>query len=99
MLWFDNDPKLDIQAKIIKAADFYQKKYGVHPDFVFRPSQHVNEWRITPQWDSSKTQSTNFAKPFLAGNSRQYHLAAPLAAHRMYSNNKKSSLVPASLIF
>lgn len=43
MLWFDNDPKLDIQAKIIKAADFYQKKYGVHPDLCYvHPSMLMN---------------------------------------------------------
>jgi len=35
MLWFDNDPKLDLTAKIIKAAEFYQKKYGIKPDVCF----------------------------------------------------------------
>jgi hypothetical protein len=35
MLWFDNDPKIDLQTKINKAVDFYQRKYGVHPDLCF----------------------------------------------------------------
>ncbi len=35
MLWFDNDPKVDLTSKIIKAADFYRKKYGVKPDICF----------------------------------------------------------------
>lgn len=37
MLWFDNDPKTTLAAKIEKAADYYRHKYGnpnvclVHP--------------------------------------------------------------------
>ncbi len=32
MLWFDDDPKADIQDKIKKAILYYQKKYGQEPD-------------------------------------------------------------------
>lgn len=35
MLWFDNDPKVDLQAKIARAADYYRKKYGIKPDLCF----------------------------------------------------------------
>jgi len=35
MLWFDNDPKTDLQAKILRAADYYFRKYGQHPDLCF----------------------------------------------------------------
>lgn len=35
MLWFDNDPKSDLNSKIIRAVDFYQKKYGIRPDLCF----------------------------------------------------------------
>jgi hypothetical protein len=35
MLWFDNDPKTDIPAKVQRAADYYQKKYGQKPDVCF----------------------------------------------------------------
>ncbi len=35
MLWFDNDPKADLQTKISRAVDFYQHKYGIHPDLCF----------------------------------------------------------------
>ena len=27
MLWFDNDPKIDFYVKIMRAAEYYQKKY------------------------------------------------------------------------
>lgn len=35
MLWFDNDPKLDVMAKIQRAMDYYQKKYGQKPDLCY----------------------------------------------------------------
>ncbi len=35
MLWFDNDPKTDLGAKIARAADYYLKKYGQRPDLCF----------------------------------------------------------------
>jgi hypothetical protein len=35
MLWFDNDPKTDLNAKIVRAATYYQSKYGQKPNLVF----------------------------------------------------------------
>ena len=35
MLWFDNDPKTDLPAKVIRAAAYYQKKYGCSPNLCF----------------------------------------------------------------
>ena len=35
MLWFDNDPKLDILSKVQKAAAYYQEKYGKEPNLCF----------------------------------------------------------------
>lgn len=32
MLWFDNDPKTTLDAKIKQAAEYYQHKYGHTPD-------------------------------------------------------------------
>jgi hypothetical protein len=32
MLWFDNDPKTSLEAKIGKAAEYYKRKYGQEPD-------------------------------------------------------------------
>ena len=32
MLWFDNDPKTALSAKIERAADYYYKKYGRKPN-------------------------------------------------------------------
>ena len=35
MLWFDNDPKTDLPAKVVRAAAYYQKKYGCSPNLCF----------------------------------------------------------------
>ena len=35
MLWFDNDPKVDLPHKIEQAAKYYKKKYGQTPDTCF----------------------------------------------------------------
>ena len=35
MLWFDNDKGTSIPVKVKKAAQYYQKKYGVSPDLCY----------------------------------------------------------------
>ncbi len=35
MLWFDNDPKADLKAKIERAASYYWQKYGQVPNLCF----------------------------------------------------------------
>jgi len=44
MLWFDNDPKIDFNGKILRASEYYQKKYGQTPNVCFvHPSMKVEE--------------------------------------------------------
>jgi len=35
MLWFDNDPKTEINSKIDRAASYYRNKYGRAPNLCF----------------------------------------------------------------
>jgi hypothetical protein len=42
MLWFDNDTKTSIPAKVEKAARYYHKKYGVNPDVCYVHPKMVN---------------------------------------------------------
>ncbi|HOD05285.1 MAG TPA: hypothetical protein PKH92_09600 [Anaerolineaceae bacterium] len=35
MLWFDNDPKVDLAAKISAATAYYKAKYGQQPNLCF----------------------------------------------------------------
>lgn len=35
MLWFDNDPQIEIREKLNRAIAYYQKKYGQTPDLCY----------------------------------------------------------------
>jgi hypothetical protein len=35
MLWFDNDPRMDFNTKILRASAYYQKKYGQKPNLCY----------------------------------------------------------------
>ncbi len=43
MLWFDNDPKVNLDSKIERAAVYYRTKYGKTPTLCFvHPSMLKN---------------------------------------------------------
>jgi hypothetical protein len=53
MLWFDNDRKRDLTAKLRRAADYYETKYGrrptvcvVHPSTLAGPHEDVKGLRL-----------------------------------------------------
>jgi hypothetical protein len=35
LLWFDNDPRREIEEKVKRAADYYRDKYGHKPNVCF----------------------------------------------------------------
>lgn len=44
MLWFDNDPKLDLRNKVHKAAAYYTQKYGQEPNQCYvHPSMVLDQ--------------------------------------------------------
>lgn len=44
MLWFDNDPKTALAAKVIRAVKYYTKKYGRVPNTcLVNPGAIINE--------------------------------------------------------
>lgn len=44
MLWYDNDAKLDLPAKIERAMAYYREKYGDTPNLCFvHPSMLVEK--------------------------------------------------------
>jgi hypothetical protein len=52
MLWFDNDPRTALTAKVTRAADYYRQKYGlvadlcmVHPSMLGGPLPNMSEVR------------------------------------------------------
>ena len=49
MLWFDNDPKTDLLAKVERAAKYYQEKYGTAPNLCYiSPTTPLPEPADTP---------------------------------------------------
>ena len=42
MLWFDNDPKTALAAKIEKAVDYYRQKYGRDPNLCLINPKALN---------------------------------------------------------
>ena len=54
MLWFDNDPKTALTAKIENAVDYYRHKYGRDPNLCLIhpscPRKRTGRWRETQYW-------------------------------------------------
>jgi len=44
MMWFDNDPKTALAAKVSRAAEYYRAKYGRIPDICL-----VNPSMLAPK--------------------------------------------------
>ena len=49
LLWFDDDPKIDLNEKVRQAADHYRKKFGRIPDLCFVNPSALNNELITDQ--------------------------------------------------
>jgi len=48
LLWFDNDPKTDLPAKVQRAAQYFQRKYGQQPTLCYvHPSMLPEEHPLT----------------------------------------------------
>lgn len=43
MLWFDNDPKLDLFSKVQRAAVYYKEKYGQDANMCYVHPNMINE--------------------------------------------------------
>lgn len=55
MLWFDNDPKTALTAKIERAVDYYRHKYGrdpnlclIHPSMVDKDNPEIGKIVVRP---------------------------------------------------
>jgi hypothetical protein len=66
MLWFDNDPKADLLVKIGRAADYYQGKYGQHPNLCFVHPNMVKE-TVKPAGIELRTSRTVLPNHFWIG--------------------------------
>jgi hypothetical protein len=55
MLWFDNDPKTALTAKIERAVDYYRHKYGrdpnlclIHPSMMEKDNLETGKVTVRP---------------------------------------------------
>ena len=55
MLWYDNNTKLNIEKRVLKAVEFFIEKYGyppqccfVNPDMTDEPMEIKNNIKIVP---------------------------------------------------
>jgi hypothetical protein len=55
MLWFDNDPKTALAAKIERAMDYYRHKYGrdpnlclIHPSMMEKDNLETGKVTVRP---------------------------------------------------
>lgn len=46
LLWFDNDPKSDLETKVSRAAAYYREKYGQEPNLCFVHPSMLKEKKI-----------------------------------------------------
>ncbi len=61
MLWFDNSEQRDIDAKISRAVEYYQAKYGVRPTLCFvHPTMILGS---SLMWEGMELRGTNSVLP------------------------------------
>jgi len=48
MLWFDNDPKTALTAKIERAVDYYRHKYGRDPNLCLIQKPETGKVVVRP---------------------------------------------------
>lgn len=63
MLWFDNDPKTTLNAKIEKAVDYYKHKYGRKPNLCL-----INPNAIEPELSNVGSVAVRAHRPILPGH-------------------------------
>ena len=63
MMWFDNDKKTSLTAKVNTAAAYYRKKYGRTPDLCM-----VNPSMIPEQMPKDAKISIRAYQPILSGH-------------------------------
>ncbi len=56
MLWFDNDKERDLNTKVMRAADYYRKKYGNVPNLCY---VHPNMFPVKKEFESKKIMAGN----------------------------------------
>ena len=65
MLWFDNDPKTDLNGKIERAAAYYRSKYGQSPNLCFVHPSMLADRVSKPEKMEVRANQSRPPEPFL----------------------------------
>ena len=75
MLWFDNDPKTALSAKIERAVDYYRHKYGrdpnlclIHPSMVETPASEGGKGKAAGPTNNGSGVIVRPYRPVLPGH-------------------------------
>lgn len=69
MLWFDNDPKTALTAKIERAVDYYRRKYGRDPNLcLIHPSMLPQNETAGKDGSATGTLTVRPYRPVLPGH-------------------------------
>jgi hypothetical protein len=69
MLWFDNDPKTALTAKIERAADYYRHKYGRDPNLcLIHPSMLPADMKMQDEQPLTGKVKVRPYRPVLPGH-------------------------------
>jgi hypothetical protein len=69
MLWFDNDPRTALTAKVARAADYYRRKYGLVADLcLVHPSMLAESLPDLVEGQAEKAPGTLAGTVFVRPN-------------------------------
>jgi len=63
MLWFDNDSKVDLVARIQRAASYYRDKYGRTPNLCFVHPSMMGSTPISTNGSGIEVRTTRSVLP------------------------------------
>lgn len=71
MLWFDNDPQLDLESKVRKAANYYKCKYRQVPNLCFVHPSMIPDMKTQTEEITVYSSSTILPHHFWIGFQQQ----------------------------
>ena len=76
MLWFDNDPNIEITAKVKRAINYYHSKYGHTPDLCYVHPSMVEKFALKSNGIEIRTDKQVLPNHFWLGVNEMAVLAS-----------------------
>jgi hypothetical protein len=68
LMWFDNDPRTTLEAKVQKASVYYKKKFGRLPDLCLVPPAMLTEGQLDASLNPGQQITIRAYRPVLPGH-------------------------------